>query len=257
MRFCLTLVAAAWFLAHAAGAQTASAPESRYYAPLNSAAAFVEYSNSSSHIILGDDRQRKFAGLVFAYQRGIMANRWMAWNYSAEIRPFEVESDPTQTGSRIVFTTGGKTRVFDDRFPQQVPIANINDELYRDHTFSGTLPDGTPFTESLHNYLGRRWTYAPGVTPVGFSVHLLPEHRMQAFLASTGGFIVTPRDIPEFFTSAFNFTFGFGGGVEWFCDHRHSWTVEYSVQHMSNKDIGVFNPGVDSQFVRVGYRFGF
>jgi hypothetical protein len=33
--------------------------------------------------------------------------------------------------------------------------------------------------------------------------------------------------------------------------------VEYRVQHMSNKDIGSFNPGVDSQFVRVGYRFGF
>jgi hypothetical protein len=26
---------------------------------------------------------------------------------------------------------------------------------------------------------------------------------------------------------------------------------------MSNKDIGYINPGVDSQFIRVGYRFGF
>ncbi|HZD45607.1 MAG TPA: hypothetical protein VE109_05965, partial [Acidobacteriaceae bacterium] len=45
-----------------ARAQTTS--EHRYYAPLNSVAAFAEYSNSSSHIILGDDRQRKFLGLA-------------------------------------------------------------------------------------------------------------------------------------------------------------------------------------------------
>jgi hypothetical protein len=88
-------------------------------------------------------------------------------------------------------------------------------------------------------------------------VHILPARRLQPFLATTGGFLVSLRDIPEFKTSAFNFTFSFGGGVEWFRDHRRSWTVEYRVQHMSNKEIGFNNPGVDSQFVRVGYRFGF
>ena len=99
---------------------------------------------------------------------------------------------------------------------------------------------------------------APGVTPVGFSVHLLPEHRLQGFLASTAGFIVSRRDIPEFYTSAFNFTFSFGGGLEWFRDHRRSWTLRVSgAAHTSNKDIGYNNPGLDSQFIRVGYRFGF
>jgi opacity protein-like surface antigen len=130
-------------------------------------------------------------------------------------------------------------------------------KLYRDQTFSGTTLNGDSFTEVLHNELGRRWTYAPGITPVGFSVHLLPQHHLQTFLASTAGFNVSPRDIPELRTSAFNFTFSFGGGVEWFRDHQRSWTVEYRVQHMSNKDLGDFNPGLDSQFVRVGYRFGF
>ena len=58
---------AGWFSAHpcllAVVACADQHAEQRYYAPLNSVAAFVEYSNSSSHIILGDDRQRKFAGL--------------------------------------------------------------------------------------------------------------------------------------------------------------------------------------------------
>jgi hypothetical protein len=257
MRFRLLLPSVALFLNIAAGAQMAGGPESRYYAPLNSAAVSLEYSNSSSHIVLGDDRQRKFAGLALAYQRGIMANHWMAWSYSAEIRPLQVESDPTLTEQRLVIISAEETLVIDGRFLPQLPISNVNDRLYRNATFSGTLPDGTPATVQIENYLGRRWTYAPGVAQVGFSVHLLPDHRLQTFLSSTAGFIVSPRDIPEFYTSAFNFTFSFGGGVEWFRDHRRSWTVEYRVQHMSNKEIGVFNPGVDSQFVRVGYRFAF
>ena len=236
-----------------AHAQTTA--EHRYYAPLNSVAAFAEYSNSSSHIILGDDRQRKFLGVALAYQRRISSTHWMAWNYSAEIRPLLMESDPTLDGQRVTVTVDGKTGGHDQRFPQPVPIQNV--KLYRDESFSGTTLQGDSFTEVLHNELGRRWTYAPGVTPVGFSVHLLPEHRVQSFFASTAGFIVSPRDIPEFKTSAFNFTFSFGGGVEWFRDHRRSWTLEYRVQHMSNKDIGYNNPGLDSQFVRVGYRFGF
>jgi hypothetical protein len=255
VRYCQLV--AALFLSLAARAQTMPAPESRYYAPRDSAAVSLEYSNSSSHIILGDDRQRKFAGLALAYERGITANHWMAWSYSAEIRPLQVESDPTLTRLRIVITSEGKTQVIDGRFLPQLPITNINDELYRNQIFSGTLPDGAPATVQVDNYLGRRWTYAPGVSPVGFSMHLLPERPVQAFLASTAGFIVSPRDIPEFQTSAFNFSFSFGGGVEWFRDRRRSWMIEYRVQHMSNKKIGTFNPGVDSQFVRVGYRFGF
>jgi hypothetical protein len=240
-------------LAAMARAQTTN--EHRYYAPLNSVAAFVEYSNSSSHIILGDDRQRKFLGVALAYQRGISATHWMAWNYSAEIRPLLLESDPTLDGQRVTVTIDGKTGGYDQRFPHPVPIQNV--KLYGDQSFSGITLQGDSFTEVLHNDLGRRWTYAPGVTPVGFSVHLLPEHRLQSFLASSAGFIVSPRDIPEFKTSAFNFTFSFGGGVEWLRDHRRSWTLEYRVQHTSNKDIGYNNPGIDSQLVRVGYRFGF
>jgi hypothetical protein len=255
MRFQLQLLFAGLLCAASARGQTEHITEQRYYAPLNSVAAFAEYANSSSHIILGDDRQRKFVGVTLAYQRAISATHWMAWSYSAEISPLLFESDPTLAGRRLTVIADGTTKVYDNRFFQQFPIENRN--LYPDQSFSGTTLEGAPFTEELHNYLERRWTYAPRVTPVGVSVHLLPERRLQTFLSTTGGFIVSLRDIPEFDTSAFNFTFSFGGGVEWFRDHRRSWIVEYRVQHMSNKNIGSQNPGVDSQFMRVGYRFGF
>jgi hypothetical protein len=245
---------AALLLATPGRAQMTPVPD-RYYAPLNSFAAFVEYSNSSSHIILGDDRQRKFAGLTVAYQRRLSASHGMVWDYSAEIRPLLFESDPTIRSQRLTVNVDGKVTVYELRFPHQIPIENVN--LYRNQTFSTTTLDGNPFSEELHNDIGRRWTYAPGITPASFAVHLLPMRRTQPFLASTAGFVVSLRDIPEFKTSAFNFTFSFGGGIEWFRDHRRSWTAEYRVQHMSNKNIGYENPGLDSQFVRVGYRFGY
>lgn len=246
MVFCVLMLVAT---AHAQ-----AATEQRYYAPLNSVAAFVEYSNSSSHIILGDDRQRKFAGLALAYQRRISANHWMAWDYSAEIRPILVESDPTIRGLHLLTNDSGPTMRQDFVFVHQQPVQNIR--LFRDISAAGMVGGRSVFFQVNYDR-GRRWTYAPGVTPVCFSVHFLPARPVQPFLAATGGFLVSPRDIPEFKTSAFNFTFSFGGGVEWFRDHRRSWTIEYRVQHMSNKEIGFNNPGVDSQFVRVGYRFGF
>src|SRR5882757_11564981 len=141
---CLAWCAALLFSTSSHG-QTQRSGEQRYYAPLNSVAAFAEYSNSSSHIVLGDDRQRKFAGLALAYQRRISAAHWMAWDYSAEIRPLLFESDPTLDGQRITLTIDGKSKVYEERSPQQIPIENVN--LYPDRTFSGTTLEGDSFTE--------------------------------------------------------------------------------------------------------------
>ena len=82
-------------------APSAHAQKNEALTPLNSAAAYIEYSNASSHIVLGEARQRKFAGLALAYQRRISASHGMTWAYSAEIRPVLVESDPTWRGARI------------------------------------------------------------------------------------------------------------------------------------------------------------
>ncbi len=223
--------------------------------PLNSAAALVEYSNNSNHIVLGEALQRKFAGLALAYQRRISASHGMSWAYSVEIRPILIESDPTLRAVHIKSVFEGQTQNYDQVLHQQVPI--LNPAQFRNVSISGSTADGKPYLLQATYDHGRRWTYAPSVTPACFSVHVLPRHRLQPFLATTGGFIVSPRDIPVFKSSAFNFTFSFGGGLEWFCESKRSWIVEYRVQHLSNKDIGFTNPGFDSQFVRVGYRFGF
>jgi hypothetical protein len=71
MRFHLQLLFVGLLCAASARGQTERIAEQRYYAPLISVSAFAEYANSSSHIILGDDRQRKFVGVTLVYQRGI------------------------------------------------------------------------------------------------------------------------------------------------------------------------------------------
>src|SRR5690349_21949335 len=209
--------------------------------PLNSVAALVEYSNASNHIVLGEARQRKFAGLALAYQRRISASHGMSWAYSVEIRPILVESDPTLRAVHIKSLFEGQIENFDQIFHQQVPV--LNPAQFRDVSISGSTPDGRPFLLQATYEHGRRWTYAPSITPACFSVQFLPRHRLQPFLATTGGFVVSPRDIPVLKSSAFNFTFSFGGGLEWFRGPRRSWIVEYRVQHLSNKDIGFTNPG--------------
>src|ERR1700756_2885767 len=160
MRFHLQLLFVGLLSVAPARGQT----EQRYYAPVRSVSAYAEYANSSSHIVLGEDCQRKFVGVAIAYQRGISATHWMAWSYSAEISPLQFESDPTLAGQRLTVIVDGTTKVYNTRFFQQFPIENRN--LYPNQTFSGTTLEGAPFTEELHNDLERRWTYAPSVTPI-------------------------------------------------------------------------------------------
>src|SRR5260370_42290125 len=81
-------------LVSAAKAQTR---DSTSYGSKNTYSAFVEYSNDSSHIILGVAPNRKFASVGFQYERRLLSNRAFVWRYAAEFRPLILESDPTAT----------------------------------------------------------------------------------------------------------------------------------------------------------------
>jgi hypothetical protein len=70
------------------------------------------------------------------------------------------------------------------------------------------------------------------------------------------GFSVSARDIPKFDSSAFNFTFSFGAGLDLFRTPTRAMRFEYRVQHLSNAYIGATNPGIDSQMIHVGHSWG-
>ena len=99
---------------------------------------------------------------------------------------------------------------------------------------------------------GRQTTVAQGGSPIGLRVNLLPRRRLQVTLSSNGGYMYSSRPLPITGAGSFNFTFNFGGGLEYFTSARRSVRVEYLVQHYSNHNTADQNPGVDSGFVRVG-----
>lgn len=55
---------------------------------------------------------------------------------------------------------------------------------------------------------------------------------------------------------SFNYTFEFGGGLEYYLTRTRSVRLEYQVQHFSNKKTAELNPGVDSGFIKLTYAFG-
>ncbi len=61
----------------------AQSPADRTYSRLNTFAAFAEYSNDSSHIILGTSANRKIGALGFQYQRRLVHRPALDLSYTA------------------------------------------------------------------------------------------------------------------------------------------------------------------------------
>jgi hypothetical protein len=231
-------------------AQAVSAGDSRPYSRANTFSIFGEYSNDSSHIILGATPNRKLAGLGVQYERRLVENGFLRWAYEAEFRPFIVSSDPAESqnevlcingtcngavnGTAVVFTCVPGMRTFN--FPG-----------------SGTVP---PESGTVTSTCSRQQTLAQGGSPIGFRINLLPRRPLQLTFSSNGGYMFATKPIPLPDAGSFNFTFNFGGGLEYFYRAHRSVRMEYLVQHYSNHFTATVNPGVDSGFVRLSYAFG-
>ena len=70
----------------------------------NTYSVFLEYSNDSSHIILGSSPNRKLASLGIQYEHRLKSNRVLVWRYAAESRPLILESDPTETNTITILS---------------------------------------------------------------------------------------------------------------------------------------------------------
>jgi Lipid A 3-O-deacylase (PagL) len=226
----------------AIGTETLQGEDLPAYSRRHTLSLFAEYSNNSSHIILGVSRDRRLAALGLTYSRRLLHTHYADWHYDLELRPLAFIEDPT---SEINITTLGTVQ---------------NGPILRACT-SGTyqVPADPVFGFPGYTYTrncGTRWTYAGGLSPLGQRINLTPRHRLQPFLVCNGGFLVSTRDLPSNNSSRFNFTFEFGGGLQLFSDHRHSWAAEYRLHHLSNDYTGNNNPGIDSQVLKLTYAFG-
>ncbi len=217
----------------------------------NSTFVDLEYSNTSSHFLIGTTQNRRVAGVEVGLSRRLGRTRFFDWTYDLAIIPVFFIQDPTATISSTYQVVG---------FPVNGPFPVSSQPIPR-ACVSSSYPDPNAppqpgLTVTLHQECGTRWTYSGGLSPLGQRLNFLPGRRLEPLVLANAGFLVSTRDVPADLSSAFNFTFEFGTGLEWHQDSRRSWTIEYVAHHLSNRALGINNPGVDNQIIRVKLRTG-
>lgn len=239
-------------------AQRSGIPSGSLWSAPRSWSVFTEYSPNSSHIFLGISQQRTFFTLGGTFTQRLFLNRKWAFSYAPEVRPLMAESDPVQTGAAYdlcIFPLSQPCTplVGTVRYPHELPVLST---AMKAQSYSATV-DGQTIYQNYRFFYGRRWTYVGGFSPLGFRATFRPRARLQPILGITGGFAVSPRDIPLFRSSAFNFTFSFGAGFQFWRTRTHATQFEYRIQHLSNGDVGTStDPGIDSQMIHVSYVWG-
>jgi len=220
----------------------------------NTWTVFTEYSNTSSHMLMGVARQRKLATLGGSYARRLWRSRVGDFSYLAEVRPMVWESDPTDVDDVTeVFTNPPQT------FTVQLSGTTVSPCVAGTFTSSNTIapPLGPARTVNTTAVVtcGRRWSYAEAFTPIGIRQSFRPGKKIQPFLVGTAGYMYSSVPLPTEQAGSFNFTFDFGAGVEVFRTPRRSVSLEYRFHHFSNKDTAVDNPGVDNGVFKLSYSF--
>jgi len=187
---------------------------------------------------------------TIGYSRRIHQWRRLDLSFYGEIIPLLFITDPAvrETISETSMTATPQTTSTTSarRTLQPISAGSI--------TGTFTAPDGTNFKIDDSFKPFRTTSYGAGARPIGLDAHVLPHRRIQPFIEGTLGFATFLRDEPVDKTSAFNFSCTFGAGVDLRRGETGSYTIGYRMTHFSNAKLA-YNPGVNTNFVYVGYRF--
>ena len=201
---------------------------------------FSEYAPNSSHIFWGVSEKRVRLMFGGEYARRLVRGHGLEFDCMFQAKPLTFEKDPTLVGFRSVST--GQIVVRISNRPRVVLVNNSP-------VFMGNIGQAVPV------YRGE-WTYGFDLDPIGLKLNFRAHRRLQPFIDTTGGFIVTTRDIPIDQASSFNYEFGFGGGFDYFLATHRSVRFSYAFRHISNNGLSVNNPGIDAGVIEIGYSFG-
>lgn len=241
-----------------AAQDTAHTPPADAFSRKNTFSLFVEYSPTSSHILLGAARQRILVDFGGAYTRRLVTFWGSDLGYHVEVRPVFFESDPLSITRSTVSVTEPPPIGFytDTETTASAPIGKCQPA-------SGTIvypPIGGNSEETI-NYVttcGRQWTFGQVFTPIGFQYSMRIHHPLQPFLIGTLGYMYTSRPVPVADAEAFNFVFDFGAGIELYGSNpkKRSLSVQVRYHHFSNRDTAQSNPGTDNIVYNLSYNFG-
>jgi hypothetical protein len=215
----------------------------------NTFGVYIEYSNDSSHMVMGLAENRKLVALGGSYALRLWRSHVGDLRYIVEARPVLMESDPvTRDAYTDTFVPGGTLTGIQITEPAKA---------CRPGTFQQTLqsPSETVYFSDTIT-CDRRWVFAQGFSPVGLQYGFRPGHRLQPLLTSTAGYIFSTTPIPVANAGSFNFTFDMGVGLEWFRTRSQSIQFEYRYHHISNHFTADANPGIDNGVFKLTYAFG-
>lgn len=99
----------------------------------------------------------------------------------------------------------------------------------------------------------RRSTFGTAILPVGERVILDPRYRFHAALYSNGGFSYFTRRILSEGGTRLNMNVQFGTEFEYPLGNDHSISWGYAMNHLSNGNIHLKNPGLDANLLYVAY----
>jgi hypothetical protein len=238
------LLLAAW----TATALAQSHLDSPYYARTNTFGLFSAYSGDSSHILLGYAEHRRLLEIGASYNRRLLLNHKVNWQYSGELLPVALESDPVESDAYTITYTSPPLTITG---VNQQPIAGSC------VASTGTINlSGGAGTESYFTTCTRRWTIGEAMSPVGMQWNFLPRRKVQPLITGHGGYMYSTRPIPVFGAGSFNFTFDIGAGFELYRSKSRSIRAEYRYHHISNHETANENPGIDNGLFQVTYAFG-
>ena len=231
-----------------------------HFDPKTSYSVFAAYSNDSSHIILGESENRRLFAAGIDYSRRLGGHSIYSWRYQIEVIPLELLQNPRLTTTSAYTLNGGpsSTGISLGGFqtsslqPRQCQSESGSGTLYSAGDDGQANPIGT---FSFAMVCSNPWTYGFGVSPLGQKVNFLPRGRIQPYIATNAGFVAFAGTVPSSHATMFNFSFEFGGGVEWNARPGRSWSLDYRCHHISNAGRGMENPGVDNGTLRLAYNF--
>jgi opacity protein-like surface antigen len=247
---CLPLTLLLILMAITTRTMAQSPDTSPWFGRKNTFSFFAAYSNDSSHIFLGNAANRKLLDFGAGYNRRLFLNRIVNWQYSGELLPVALESDPLE----VETVQQTSPTVVNSTFNLGSQALNCTRQSI---SYSFTTPAGVTYagTESFF-CSGRQWTIGEGISPVGFQWNFMTRQKIQPFLIGHGGYMYSTQPIPLSMAGSFNFTFDLGAGVEIYRNKTRSIRVEYRYHHISNHDTSMENPGIDNGLFQVGYSFG-
>ena len=149
-----------------------------YYTNRRVCSGFVEYSNDSSHMLLGYAEGRQISAVGLGMERRSFLSNHLSGAWVAEVRPFITVTDPTMKG--IYRAVSPAAYVFRDR---QFHFARSGGYPGKQHA-----PERTPVTQN-HVYAGTatymggtRSTYVTAFSPLGYKLSGFQGRRIQPFV---------------------------------------------------------------------------